>query len=145
VAVACHTVDGYGRLTAVAVLSPSTLSHINRTLEVLTHTATDKADSKLAGPVGALRLLDPPHTGGYATGIVVDAERRRIFAGDSYGGRVVVYDADSGLQVAEVRAGGRDQWGSAADVAVIDDVLVIASHPFACLYFRAIRTIPGLE
>jgi hypothetical protein len=104
-----------GQLSAVAVLSPSTLllSHSDRTVEVLTHTAaTEGVDIKLAGPVGKLRALEQPRksheSARYATGIVVDAERRRIFAGEALAARVAVYDADSGKHIAEVRRLGGD-------------------------------------
>jgi hypothetical protein len=139
-----------GELTAVAVLSPSTvlLSHGGRTLEVLTHSFTDAAegtDCKLAGPVGEVRVLHTNPTGTFATGIVVDAERRRIYFGESYAGRVHVYDADSGRPLAEVPAVvGPNRWGSASDVAVIDGVFVSVNHPSTCLLFRAVERIPGL-
>jgi hypothetical protein len=66
-------IAGWAQLSAIAVLSPSTLllSHYDRTLQVLTHTAptsSGAADSKLAGPVGALRPLTEAEAGYYATG-----------------------------------------------------------------------------
>jgi hypothetical protein len=73
-------VEGSYALTAVAVLSPSTLllSHCGHAIEVLTHTdTTDRgcaaaaaagaaggADCALAGPIGQLRVLE---SGGFAT------------------------------------------------------------------------------
>jgi hypothetical protein len=138
----------WGQLTAIAVLSPSTLllSHYERTLHALTHAVpTDGADSKLAGPVGVLQALDPLRKNSpFATGIAVDTERRLVFAGESSVGRVVVFDADSGLRITEVQ---REQmgWGSAADVAVIDGVLVTADYATKCLHFMAVDAIPGLK
>jgi hypothetical protein len=66
-----HIAMGLGRLTAIAVLSPSTLllSHYDRTLQVLTHTAPTSAgaaDSKLDGPVGTLRPLSESVASGYS-------------------------------------------------------------------------------
>jgi hypothetical protein len=140
-----------GQLSAVAVLSPSTLllSHSDRTVEVLTHTAASgEADSKLAGPVGQLRALEQPRksheSARYATGIAVDAERRRIFAGEALAARVAVYDADSGRPIAEVQRERRG-WGSAAGVALIDGVLVTSDYESKCLHFLAIDAIPGLK
>jgi hypothetical protein len=140
-------------LRSVAVLSPYTLllSHKGRTLSVLTHTArgaagqTVGADSKLDGAVSLLRELDPQHSSReYTTGMAVDTERRRIFAGECMGGRVVVYDADSGLQIAVPSEDKIKHWGSATAVAVIDDVLVISNGVSGCLHFKAVDSITGL-
>jgi hypothetical protein len=143
---------GDGQLLAIAVLSPSTLllSHLDRTLSVLTHTApdpasggdADAADSKLAGRVGELRPISDSSSGPFATGIAVDHERRRVFVGLNEHGRVAVYDSESGVKLAEVhRAEG---WGSAADVALINGVLVTADFTGKCLHFLAVDAIPGL-
>jgi hypothetical protein len=133
--------SGWGQLTAIAVLSPSTLllSHYDRTLQVLTHTAPTAgvADCKLAGPVGVLRpLIEAGNK--YGTGIAIDTDARRIFAGERNGGRIVVVDADSGRCIAVVP----DQ---AADVVLIDGVLVACCEAENCLRFRAINDIPGLK
>jgi hypothetical protein len=74
----------------------------------------------------------------------VDAERRWIFAGDALAARVVVHNADSGQRIAEVQR-GRPGWGSAADVALIDGVLVSSDYESKCLHFLAIDAIPGLK
>jgi hypothetical protein len=107
---------------------------------VLTHTAPTSAgvaDSKLAGRVGVLRPLTDATTH-YATGIAVDTEARRIFAGDLTARRIVVHDADSGLQIAVVQA-------QATDVAVIDGVLVVCNQTDFSLRFFAINAIPWLK
>jgi hypothetical protein len=111
---------------------------------VLTHTAPPAGvatDCQLDGPVGALRVLQ---SGTYATGIVVDAERRRIYAGECSAGRVTVCDADRGRQVAEVRRKDKG-YGSAADVALIDGVLVTSDFHSNCLHFLAVDAIRGLK
>jgi hypothetical protein len=77
-------------------------------------------------------------------GIVVDRGRRRIFAGECERARVVVCDADSGRQIAEVQQMDKG-YGSAAYVVLIDDVLVISDYHTQCLYFQAVDDIPGLK
>jgi hypothetical protein len=99
----------------------------------------------LAGPVAALRVLDPPHdTGRYATGIVVDTERRLLFVACSLG-HLLIHDADSGLRRAVIDRTA-EKWGNpCADVAVIDGVIVTADQSRHCLHFVAIDVIPGLN
>jgi hypothetical protein len=135
------------QLTAIAVLSPSTLllSH-KRTVGVL-HPAFvagvgGVSDSKLTGPLGELRPLTG--TGHYSAGIVVDAERRRIFSAEMSGMEIAMYDADSGRRIAAYPiaecfySGGRD----GGDIALIDGMLVIAANETDRLRFLAIDAIP---
>jgi hypothetical protein len=126
------------------VLSPSTLllSHYHCTLQVLTHTAppvsSGAADSKLDGPVGVLRPLSEAATGHYATGIAVDMEARRIFVGKSSYKSVAVHDADSGIRLAEVvKQSEQTGWCGAADVALIDGVLVTADRVNVCIFWQS--------
>jgi hypothetical protein len=139
---------GGGQLLAIAVLSPSTLllSHMDLTLEVLTHTAPvpgQEAECKLGRPIVMLQSISGNSSDEFATGIAVDHERRRAFVALSNHGRVAVYDADSGVKLADVQRSARGR-GSAADVVLINGVLVIADFTGKCLHFLSVDAIPGL-
>jgi hypothetical protein len=137
-----------GWLSAIAVLSPSTLllSEYDCTLQVLTQTSAHVADSKLAGPVGELRVLDPPlHTPRHSTGIVVGTERRLIFVGCS-SGHIFVHDADSGRRLTAIEQPmTKSRYHVCPDVALVDGVLVTTDQSEKCLRFVAIDAIPGLK